>query len=69
MALDEPTDEDGTFDVDGFTFCINKELLAQIEGVTLDFGYMGFAINPTKPLPSSGGSSCGGCAGSSGCGS
>ena len=53
LALDEPGDEDARFEQDGFAFCINKELL-------------GFTVTPEVPLPSSGGSSCGGCCGSCG---
>ena len=51
-----------------FTFCINKDLLAQVQGVKIDLTYMGFAVEPTVPLAAAdGGSACGSC--SSGCGS
>ena len=52
-------------DQGGFTFCINKELLAQVEGVKIDLSYMGFTVEPTVPLPQTGGG-CSGCSG--GCG-
>jgi hypothetical protein len=68
LALDGPTDADEQFNEGGFSFCINKELLARIGGVTIDMTYMGFLVNPTIPLQSSGASSaCGGCAGSTSC--
>ena len=67
MALDEPNDDDKVFEEGGFKFCINSELLEKIGGVTLDLTYMGFAVEPQIPLASAGGSSCGGCSGSSSC--
>ncbi len=47
-------------EVDGFTFCIEKELLEKIGGANIDISYMGFVIEPDNPLNSeSGCSSCG----------
>ena len=62
LALDAATDEDMSEDQGGFTFCINNELLAQVEGVKIDLSYAGFTVEPTVPLPQTGGgcSSCGG---------
>ncbi len=65
MALDESNDQDQTEEQGGFTFCINKDLLNQVQGVTIDLTYMGFVVEPEVPLPRSGG--CGGSC-SSGCG-
>ena len=62
LALDAATDEDMSEDQGGFTFCINKELLAQVEGVKIDLSYSGFTVEPTVPLPQTGGG-CGGCSG------
>ena len=65
LALDEPTEDDERTELDGFTFCINKELSAQVGGVTIDLNYMGFSVEPEIPL-AGGKSSCGSCAGSCG---
>ena len=63
MALDESHDTDEVMEKDGFTFCMDKDLLAQVKGIKVDLTYMGFAIEPEVPLPSTGGeggcSSCG----------
>jgi hypothetical protein len=68
LALDGSTNDDAQFNEGGFSFCINKELLAKIGGVTIDMTYMGFSVSPTNPLENSGASSaCGGCAGSTSC--
>ena len=69
MALDEERDTDIVIEKDGFTFCMDKELLDQVKSVKIDLTYMGFAIKPEVPLPvgESGCSSCGsGCGGSCG---
>ena len=63
MALDESHDTDEVLEKDGFTFCMDKELLDQVKSVKIDLTYMGFAIEPQVPLPNTGGeggcSSCG----------
>jgi hypothetical protein len=65
LALDGPTDADEQCNERGFSFCINKELLAKVGGVKIDMTYMGFLVNPIIPLQKSGTSSaCGDCAGS-----
>lgn len=61
-------DDDTVTETDGFTFCVNKELLDSIEGVDIDLSYMGFVVEPKKPLPSaSSGSSCGSCGSGGSC--
>ncbi|CAI3230246.1 hypothetical protein DW219_08990 [Desulfovibrio sp. AM18-2] len=67
LALDEPNDQDQTEEQAGYTFCVNKTLLDQIQGVKIDLTYMGFAVDPAVPFASDGASSCGSCGG--GCGS
>jgi Fe-S cluster assembly iron-binding protein IscA len=62
LALDNAGTEDQVFDEQGFQFCIDKELLSQVQGVTIDAGYMGFIVESELPIASSGGcSSCAGC--------
>lgn len=65
LALDAATDQDQAEEQGGFTFCINKDLLAQVQGVKIDLTQMGFSVDPVAPLPQSGGG-CGSCSG--GCG-
>lgn len=61
LALDESKSDDTTLEVEGFSFCIETSLLNQIGSATIDISYMGFTIEPEKPLNSgdSGCSSCG----------
>ena len=59
-------------DVEGFSFCMDKTLLESIGGATIDISYMGFTIEPDKPLASEAGgegASCSTCGSGSSCGS
>jgi iron-sulfur cluster assembly protein len=44
MALDEPEDSDEVFEIDGFTYLIDRQLLAEVHPVTVDFRSIGFTI-------------------------
>jgi iron-sulfur cluster assembly protein len=44
MALDEPKDNDDIFEIDGFTYLIDKHLLASAQPVLVDFSAFGFRI-------------------------
>jgi len=66
LALDEPKDTDTVAKEQGYTFCMDNELLAQVSHVTVNFSYMGFSVEPATPL--SGGGACGSCAVDGGCG-
>lgn len=70
LALDEAGDGDEVFNEAGYTFCIEKELYQKVQGVSIEFGYMGFVVTPEVPLPQQGGG-CAGCgsAQGGGCGS
>ena len=67
LVLDEAGDDDVTEEAGGFTFCINKNLQANVGNIKLDMTDDGFTITPEKPLPQPEGGGCGGCCG--GCGS
>jgi hypothetical protein len=45
MALDEPKDSDAVFEVDGFTYLIDRRLLDEVRPVTVDFTTFGFRIS------------------------
>lgn len=67
LAIDDAGEDDQKEDVDGYTFCINNDLLAQVKSVAVDLTPMGFIVEPEVPLPAGSGGGCGGCCG--GCGS
>lgn len=68
LALDQPNDEDSTFDSNGYSFLVNKELLAEGKNFTIEFSAMGFAVLSELQLGGGGcsPSCCSGCGG--GCG-
>ena len=59
LALDEPKDTDDVFDVEGYSFLVDKELMAKAEQMTVDLTYMGFQVTSNLELGGGGcGSSC-----------
>ena len=44
MVLDEPNDTDEIFEIDGFTYLINRQMLADVQPITVDFKTIGFRI-------------------------
>lgn len=66
LALDEARDTDEVFDVEEFTFVMEKDLHEEAQPVSIDMSHMGFVIESSLQLGGSCGS--GGCS-SGGCGS
>jgi len=52
LALDEPKDTDERLIVDGFQYLVDKDLLAMVRPINIDFTAMGFHVtgnvNTTK---------------------
>lgn len=68
MALDEPKNTDDRFEVDGFEYIIDKDLLERAKPVKVDFQGMGFKLDCSIDFGSAAG--CAGCGSASdGCGS
>ncbi len=63
LALDDPKDTDDVFDVEGYSFVVDKGLLDQAKPLTVDFACSGFSIGSSLEL---GGGGCGGCSCSGG---
>ncbi len=61
MALDEPNASDDVFDIDGYQYVVNKELLERAKPVKVDFVQIGFKIdcNLDFGAPAAGCSGCG----------
>lgn len=45
MALDEPTDRDETYEINGFTFLVEKTLLEKAKPIKVDFLINGFKLD------------------------
>ncbi|MES9996138.1 IscA/HesB family protein [Desulfovibrio aminophilus] len=69
LALDDPRENDDSFAAGGFTFLVDKDLLAQTGNIRVDMTPYGFSVESDNPLEGGGScassGSCGGC-GSSG---
>jgi iron-sulfur cluster assembly protein len=65
LALDEPKENDTSFEDRGITFIVDKEFLEQIKPVTIDYVTTptGEGFNISSNLPKAEGA-CGSCAGS-----
>ncbi len=59
MALDEPKDNDSVFDIDGFKYLVDNNLLEKAQPIKVDFLQIGFKIDSGLQFgPSTG---CEGC--------
>lgn len=66
LAMDEKADADESFDLDGYTFLVERGLLAKAQPLTVDLGYMGFQILSSLKLGGGGCSSGSCCSGTCG---
>ncbi|MBQ7607429.1 MAG: IscA/HesB family protein [Desulfovibrionaceae bacterium] len=63
IALDNAAENDVVEKNGDYSFCIDKDLLAQVKSVKIDLTYMGFVVDPEQPLPVTEGGGCGSCCG------
>ena len=59
MALDEPKDNDSVFDVEGFQYLVDNDLLEKAKSIKVDFLQVGFKIDSNLTFGSESG--CEGC--------
>lgn len=45
MALDEPAETDQSFEIDGYTYIVNKEFLEKANPIKVDFHMYGFKLD------------------------
>ncbi|MFO7964154.1 MAG: hypothetical protein R6U50_09560 [Desulfobacterales bacterium] len=64
MALDEPKSTDERFEIDGFEYIIDKELMEKAKPIKIDFQGMGFKLDCGLDFSASPG--CAGCGSSCG---
>ena len=63
MALDEPKDTDDVYDIDGFTYVVDKEFIKVAQPVKVDFIDYGFRLTSSIKFDSA----CSGCGSDSSC--
>jgi hypothetical protein len=67
LALDEPRENDETYDVQGYSFVVERALGEQTGAIRIDMTQYGFTVDSENPMGGGGGCSSGGCS-SGGCG-
>ncbi|MCP4747166.1 MAG: hypothetical protein GY874_13655 [Desulfobacteraceae bacterium] len=45
MALDAPKETDEVYEIDGFSYCVNKEFLERATPIKIDFHVYGFKLD------------------------
>ena len=45
MALDEPNDNDDSFEVEGFKYIVNKDFMEKAQPIKVDFHMYGFKLD------------------------
>ncbi len=63
LSLDEPNDNDWTYDISGFKYVVDKELMEQAKPIKIDFMGRGFTITSSLVFEEG----CGGCGSTSTC--
>jgi iron-sulfur cluster assembly protein len=68
LALDEPRENDDTYDVQGYSFVVERALNEQTGTIRIDMTQYGFTVDSESPMQTGGGgcgSSCssGSCSG------
>ena len=61
LALDEQKDNDNSFDIKGFQFLVDKNLMDTVAPIEVDLTEAGFVINSSLKVDPSGCSSCTSC--------
>lgn len=67
MALDESREGDDTFDIEGFTYLVNKEFMDKVKPIKVDFLDIGFKLSCGVEFTAPAGSGCSGCGTTSNC--
>jgi len=66
MALDEPKATDNKYEIDGFTYLVDKDFLEKVQPIKVDFHELGFKLSCAIDF-SAGASGCSGCGSTSNC--
>jgi len=65
MALDEPRENDESYEVQGFTYLVNRDFMEKVKPIKVDFKEIGFKL--TCAVDFSAGSGCSACGTTSSC--
>jgi len=66
MALDEPKENDDSYEIEGFTYLVNKDFMEKVKPIKVDFLDIGFKLSCGVEFSKAGGG-CSGCGTTSNC--
>ncbi len=67
MVMDKERPNDETYNIDRFTFLVDKDFMAKVKPIKIDFQNVGFSISANIDLSQYGGGGCSGCGSTSSC--
>ena len=69
MALDEPKETDGTYEIDGYKYIVDNDFLEKAKPIKVDFSEYGFKISAGVDFSAGAGAGdgCSGCGSTSNC--
>ncbi|HDS16739.1 MAG TPA: hypothetical protein ENN66_09085 [Proteobacteria bacterium] len=67
MVMDQERPNDETYNIENFTFLVDRDFMEKVKPIKVDFKNVGFTISANLDLSKMGGGSCSGCGSSSSC--
>jgi hypothetical protein len=67
MVMDQERPNDESYNIGDFTFLVDRDFMAKVKPIKVDFKDVGFSITANIDLSQAGGSSCTGCGSTSSC--
>jgi hypothetical protein len=67
MVMDKERPNDETYNIDRFTFLVDKDFMAKVKPIKIDFNNVGFSISANIDLSQYSGGGCSGCGSTSSC--
>jgi len=67
MALDESKENDDSYEIEGFTYLVNKDFMEKYKPIKVDFLDVGFKLSSGVEITAPAGGGCSGCGTTSNC--
>ena len=67
MVMDQERPNDESYNIGDFTFLVDRDFMAKVKPIKVDFKDVGFSISANIDLSQMGGGDCSGCGSTSSC--
>jgi len=67
MVMDQKRPNDESYNIGDFTFLVDRDFMAKVKPIKVDFKNVGFSISANIDLSQMGGGGCSGCGSTSSC--